>query len=353
MATASRTKDLDVNSSVIYETLRDNPCSFEFFQAVRLLGRLSGGRVPVGQWANPQQEVVRFAVNNSLAFPASEIQEVEWPEEGPPRMVVNFMGLTGPLGVLPHCFSELVIGRVRAKDTTLEAFFDLFNHRIISLFYQAWEKYRFPIAYERERRDRLSHHFLDLIGLGSEGLLDRQDVLDDSLIYYSGLLSQLPRTAQALQQIVSDYFEVPVEIEQFAGAWYHIDRKTQCSLEDGDGYSRQLAVGAVVGDAVWDQQSRVRIKLGPLTRTQYLDFLPNGTAFEPLRALTRFFGNEEYDFEIQLVLKREEVAPCELGSEGPTAPQLGWVTWMKTAPMQRDPGDTILSLQEIEVAYER
>ena len=36
----------------------------------------------------------------------------------------------------------------------------------------------------------------------------------------------------------------------------------------------------MVGNEIWDQQSRVRIQLGPLTLEQYMDFLPGhkGTA---------------------------------------------------------------------------
>ena len=85
--------------------------------------------------------------------------------------------------------------RLRAKDTTLVAFFNIFNHRMISLFYQAWEKYRFTIAYERGERDRFSHHLLDLIGLGTAGLQKRQSVPDDSLLFYSGLFALHARSA--------------------------------------------------------------------------------------------------------------------------------------------------------------
>jgi predicted component of type VI protein secretion system len=48
--------------------------------------------------------------------------------------------------------------------------------------------------------------------------------------------------------------------------------------------------------------------------------------------------------EVKLVLKREEAPPCELGGEGETGPQLGWLTWLKSAPLDRDPGDTILRM---------
>ena len=345
MATESRSQDLAVKYSALEDLLHDDPCSFEFFQAVRLLEHLGDGRQPVGMFSDPDREVVRFQVNSSLGFPPSQIRSIQWPEGHSPRMTVNFMGLTGPMGVLPYCFSELVIERSRAKDMSLRAFLDIFNHRSISFFYRAWEKYRFPVAYERGHRDQFSHHLLDLMGLGTEGLQDRQRVLDDSLVYYCGLLASQTKSAAALQQVLSDYFDVPVEIAQFAGAWRRLDADSQCELDEtAASISGQLGVGAVVGDEFWDQQSRVRIKLGPLGLSQYRDFLPEGTAFEPLRALVRFFSNDEFEFEAQLILKKEEVPPCELGAEGEAAPRLGWVTWMKSKPLDSDRGETVLKL---------
>jgi type VI secretion system protein ImpH len=216
---------------------------------------------------------VRFAAHQSIAFPASEIQAFKTRETGPPLMVVNFMGLTGPLGALPLVYTAQVMDRVRSRDTTMRDFFDLFNHRMISLFYRAWEKYRLAVAYERGKQNNVSHYLLDLIGLGTPGLQNRQAVADDALIFYSGLLSQRPRSATALRQILIDYFDVPVEIEQFAGSWYRLDIRDQCELDEGEGISTQLGFGAVVGDEVWYQQSRVRVRLGPLELEQYLDFV--------------------------------------------------------------------------------
>jgi type VI secretion system protein ImpH len=346
MATTSRPSDPDVAKSALEERLRSEPYLFEFFQAVRLLERFLPGKVEVGKFAPPSEEVARFRAHSTLVFPASEIQALTRPAKGPLEMKVNFMGLTGPEGVLPLAYTVFLIERARAGDTAAADFFDLFNHRIISLFFQAWEKYRFWIAYERGERDQFSYHLLDLIGLGTAGLQDRQSVPDDSLLFYSGLLAQHPRSAAALEQILSDYFDVPVEVEQFAGGWYRLDRSDQCSFQGRESYSEQLGVGAVVGDEVWDQSARVRIKIGPLSLAQYVEFLPTGSAFEPLRALTRFFSNDEFDFEAQLILKRDEVPRCELGGDEESAPKLGWTTWGRTKDMNRDVADTILQLWE-------
>jgi type VI secretion system protein ImpH len=347
MGTANRPQTPDLRESPLARKLREEPWSFEFFQAVSLLERLRPDRQPVGRFTHPEEEAVRFSANASLAFPASQVQQMEWREadhDAPARMMVNFMGLTGPMGILPYCYSELVLSRLRSKDDTLAAFLDIFNHRMISFFYRAWEKYRFPVTYGRGEEDLFTHHLRDLVGLGTEGLENRQAAPDEAFLHYIGLLAPQSRSAEALAGILSDYFEVPVEVEQFVGAWYDLEPQTQCRMDDEESDSQRLGGGAVVGDQIWDQQGRARIRLGPMSLKKYREFLPDGSAFWPLRAITRFFANDGIDFEAQLVLQREEVPKCQIGAEGSAPPQLGWASWLKTAPIDRDPGDTVLSL---------
>ena len=324
--------------------LREEPFAIRFFQAVRLLERLFPGRKPVGRFVNPSEEIVHFGANPSLAFPASEIQSLRWDENKPHQMTVNFHGLAGPVGALPQWYTGLIAERVRSGDKSLRDFLDIFNHRFLSLFYQAWEKYRFPIAYERGELDRFSRLLLDLIGLGTDGLQNRQAVPDEAFLFFAGILGQRPRSAKALELILNEYFEVPVEVQQLLGGWFRLDTATECRIGDRETPSEQLGMGAVAGNEVWDQGARARIKLGPLTLSQYLDFLPTGSAFPALRGLTRFFSNDEIDFDVQLVLERADVPACELGSEGDDSPKLGWVSWVRSGPIGRDPEDTILDL---------
>jgi len=326
------------------EKLAEDPCGFEFFQAVTLLQRLSAGLQPVGGFSQPEEEAVHFRVNPRLGFPASQIQSIEVPVDGPPEMMVNFMGLTGPSGALPYTYSELILERIRAKDHGLAAFFDIFNHRAISLFYRAWQRSRFPVTYSAGPRDLFTRYLLDLIGLGTEGLRDRQEIEDEALLHYASLVAMQARSATALEQIIEDYFEVPVEIQQFTGAWYGLDDATQCAMTDMDSPSCQIGGGAVVGDAVWDRQARVRIRLGPLSMERYCDFLPEASAYTALRSLTRFFSNQSLEFELQLVLDRTQAPGTELDIEATNAVRLGWVSWLKTAPLGMDPDDTILTL---------
>lgn len=321
------------------------PQRFDFFHAVHLLERIFPERAPVGEFADPGDEVVRFRTATAVSFPTTEIQGLEPTSVGqPPRMIVNFLGLTGPQGVLPLAYSLYIAERVRAGDRALKDFLGIFDHRLISLFFRAWEKSHVGVAFDRgaEQRDWFTRHLQALIGIETGGLQERLPLSDQSLLYYAGLLALPTRPAAALEQLLTDFFGVTAEVEQFVGAWYPLERATQSELGDETSASSQLGFGAVAGHEIWDQQSRVRVRLGPLTRAQYDRFLPGGAAYEPLTALCRFFANDQIDFQIQLILARDEVPACQLGSDAPLP--LSWCTWLRTSALQRDPDDTVLSI---------
>jgi type VI secretion system protein ImpH len=312
------------------------PFSFRFFQAVLLLERMFPRRSAIGDF-DPNTEPVQFGAHPSLAFPPSEIQEIDWTQE-PPRMYVNFMGLQGPMGVLPSVYTELIEERAKKRDRSLTDFLDIFNHRFISLFYKAWKRYRIA-ADERNLHSML----LSFVGLRAKGLEKRHSVQDESFLFYSGLLSSQPRSGVALEQLLEDYFQVPVRVQQFVGCWYPVDADFTCRLEDRQTDSERLGYGVLIGDEVWDQQSRVRVRLGPLSRAAYDEFLPGSKGHIRLRDMTRFFARDQIDFDVQLVLIRDEVPGFRFEEE--SGIRLGWTTWMKTKPVfPRDPEDTILDL---------
>jgi type VI secretion system protein ImpH len=315
------------------EQLLDEPFRFEFFQAVRMLERVYPGRQPVGYHADPTDEVVRFHAHNTLSFPASEVVDIRPPSETDggrqSGMTVAFMGLTGPLGTLPSHYTALLSDPSRRKQTeSLAAFLDVFTHRFVSLFYRAWEKYRFPVAYERGQGDAFSNHLFCLIGLGTEGLQRRLEFTDEVLLYYAGLLAQRPRSAAALEAILADYFDVPVNVEQFTGQWFLMNPDTLTSL---GGWNHQLGVTTVLWQRVFDPQARFRVTLGPLDYDHFQAFLPTGRAYAELVDLTRFFAGDDLSFEIQPLLRHDAVPWCTLGAD--PGQRLGWSMWLKTRPL--------------------
>ena len=324
-----------------------NAESIEFFQLIRLLHRIYPERRGVAEpTARPDQEVARFGASTSLAFPPGEIASLERPTaDVPARAVVNFMGLVGPQGVLPLEYTHLVATRVASGDRVLRDFLDIFHHRMVSLFYRAWEKTHFFAAYERGVEDRLSNYLGDLAGIGLPELQRALPIDRETLLYYVGLLAPHQRSATALEQLIADYFAVEVSVIQFTGGWYEIDERTQSTVGDEGEDAGQLGFGMVVGDAVYDPQAGIRIRIGPLSRQRYAEFLPGGSARARLREFVRFYAGDYLDIELQLVLKGDDVPVCQLGEELDAPLALGWYTWLPSRnPLTRDPDDTVLSL---------
>ena len=320
----------------------EEPYRFEFFQAVRLFERIFPDKKPVGGDALPAQECVRFRSRIAMDFPPSEIQEIRQPrtEDGAYEMLINFMGMVGVSGVMPTHYTEMVLDRVRHQDTAMWSFLDIFTHRAVSMFFRAWEKYRFPVAYERGNDDFTSYLF-DVAGLGTRGLRGRMNLDDESLLPYSALIAQKPHSQTAVANVVSDYLSVPARIEQFFGQWLPLNKQdlTKVGVENS-----QLGVNAIAGSRIWHQQTKFRIKLGPLRFNQFQAFLPTGGAYPKLRSIVMFMVGLEFDFDVQLKLKAAEVPGTILTTRAVRKPTLGWTSFLKSRPFKVDDEQLVLAM---------
>jgi type VI secretion system protein ImpH len=242
-------------NSALVDLLQQSPGDFEFIQVVRILERAliyhnsaynnsahhnSTGSINesranvnfVGNYSPPNRESLRFTSSSALDFPENEVvrarqqktddNQIYW------EVLVNFIGLTGSMGVLPYHYTEIILQRLKNRDNALQGFLNLFNHRITSLFYKASIRYKLPLQYESTKLlqklnlratgddqfiDPHTKMLLSLVGLGTRKLGKRQSVSDETIVYYSGYFSQSLRTSYGLKHIISDYFKVPVNIK--------------------------------------------------------------------------------------------------------------------------------------------
>jgi type VI secretion system protein ImpH len=331
----------------LHQELFDEPYLFDFFQAMRLLERLFPDKTAVGRSATPNEEPVRFRSRVSLKFPASEIHELnqkydEIADQEKVEMFINFMGMLGIVGAMPMPYTELAVDRARYGDTSLWSFLDIFTHRSVSSFYRAWEKYRFPVQYERGNDDFTAYLF-DFIGLGTRGLRGRMDLDDESLLPYGGLIAQRPHSATALEQILADYFRIKAKVIQFYGQWLILDNESITRIGTAN---NALGLNTIVGTQVWDYQSKFRVVLGALTFREFQAFLPSGTAYKPMLSVINFMIGGELDFDVQLKLKAKEVPSCILTTRAKRRPMLGWTSWLKSKPFLEDDEQVILKIED-------
>jgi type VI secretion system protein ImpH len=331
--------------------VRAEPRRFGFFQAVRLLeGEALRGAgthrelALVGEETDARQRTVKFSAATHLSYPQSEIDTLVEQPPAPPEIAVNFLGLTGPSGVLPQHYSVALIRELRRRNTALRDFFDLFNHRLIAFFYRAWAKYRIPISVDRggaEGRDGATQTLRALIGFGTDGMQVRNSIGQHALLHYAGLLGHFPRNALSLERLLSDYFRLPIRIEPFAGRWLIIPPEQRSRL-GGRGQRPQFAglgIDCVLGTAYWDVQGNFAILIGPIGYREFIELMPDASMLAQLAELTRLYVDAQLGFKVRLQLRKEEIPKLRLDAQAGLGARLGWNTWVRHDPATEDACD--------------
>jgi type VI secretion system protein ImpH len=319
------------------EELFERPARFQFFQLVRLLRKLHAGRAPVGRDEDPADEFVRFRSDLDYGFPIGDVRSLEAgePRDGSERAVpddltVNFFGLATPnsFGSLPTPYVEEIRRQIRDRQPAMRDFLDLFNHRLVSLFYRAWERSRPDVLHDLGEHSPFESALHALIGLEPDVLRARVPGDSRDWLARAGLLGMRPASQSAVEGLVESLLGIPARVEPFLPAWYEIDPDDRTRLGT---LNCRLGDDACLGAEVCLAQWRFRVVVGPMDLETYLPLLPDGEAFPMLCAAIRLAVGPEYDFEINLVLDRDAVPVLRLGAPEPDAPpcRLGWSTWLE------------------------
>jgi type VI secretion system protein ImpH len=337
------------NPPSVAAALAAEPQRFPFLEAIRVLEAQERRAArdlrreplkPLGGDADPAEEVARLASARSLAFPASEVAAFQPEAEGrAPRLVLAFLGLVGPGGILPRHYSEIALFAARARNEALPAFLDLFVHRGLSLYLRAATKYRPARLFEAAapgEPDPATRALAAIVGFGTAGLSDRLDVPDEVLLHYGGLFAQRPRSAARLEAMVADFLGRPVEVVQMVGAWLSLPPAERTRLPGPglpNGRHARLGGEAAVGVRAWDTQGRFVLRLGPMSYEAFAALMPGGVVLGRLVDLVRAYVGPTLGFAVNPVLDGAEVPLPRLGAEGAAAPRLGWNVWLPRTPV--------------------
>ncbi|MFS1523313.1 type VI secretion system baseplate subunit TssG [Microbulbifer sp. 2304DJ12-6] len=348
MATSCRRK-----SVTVIERLSREPYSFDFYQAVRLVERAvtmaddDFCNAAIAGAAPPSKEFIRFSAQCGLSFVGSDVLSLErkpvdesdlqdnlsnqW------QMEVGFTGLIGSQGVMPYYLTELVQKELRENNTALRDFLNLFNHRHISLLYQAWSKYQLPVNYERQRLrnerepDLFTQGIAALAGLGTSEMRYRMPVPDEALLGMAGHFSQARCSVAALTSMIKNYFGLSVTIEQFQGQWDALPRDILCRLpciSAPDGVNNCLGKNTILGTHCFQAQNKFQVVIEPMAYEQFMTIAPGTQELEALKAFIKFSAGIELDFELLVTLPTDQVPPAQLNRKPEHAPLLGWNTHM-------------------------
>jgi len=313
------------------ESLLDTPGNYAFVQAIDIATRFARDRgLSVGR------ELFRFRVNPNLTFPPSDIESLELVQtpDGNVRfdLMLNLMGLHGAASPIPEYFSEYVSKHQDDPDA-LRDFFDIFNHRLITLLHSVWLKYRYYAQYIPKAQDKFSTRFFGFIGVGHEKIRQAKSLNWPRLMAYMGLIAFNGEAQGSLESILRHYFgHRHITIIPCIPRWIPVPADQRTLL---GGNNSMLGEDFVLGEEMSDQTGKFRICIAALSWDNFISFLPCTEKFIELQTLVQFILRSRLDFDVELRLLPEEIRPWRLGDDA----MLGWTTWTG------DDGDGVIILE--------
>lgn len=308
----------------LLEPLVAEPERFTLFAALRLLEQVFASHPRFGEARKAADEPVRLGQGPTLAFAPTDVTSFDTGGDGLPSLEQYSFGVFGPNGALPqHLTEQAFEWRHHREDSTLVDFLNTFQHRLIALFYRAWANADPATNLDRPASDRFATYVGALLGLGTESARDRDAVRDYAKLQRVGLFAPQVRSAEGLQQILADYFDLPVTVHQFVGDWMQVPESGYCRL-GSDPSVAALGRTATLGASSWQCQHKFEIALGPLTRATFNAFLPGSAGVKELYSIVRLYTNDEWTWQLRLLLADVEVPGVWLGGQA----RAGWTTWL-------------------------
>ncbi len=319
--------------------LEEQPWNYHVFLAMRIVESAGSQGRPLGVTQRPNEDTVRIAQEPSLAYPPSTLSGFVPPKDGVPGVLTNrFFGMFGPNGPLPLHLTEFARDRlVNERDRTFVAFADMLTHRLATLLFRAWKTGQPAPSFDRGEDARVETKVAALAGYHGRELRQRDAMPDLAKRHFAGALAAGPRSPEGLVAMLSGFFSAPVGMREFVGCWLELEPDDQWHLGGAVG----LGQGTNVGSQVWSRAAKFRLSVGPLGRADYERLLPGGASLERLTAIVRNYVGDTLDWDLNLVLKADDVPEAQLGGDT----RLGLTSWIGQRPDGRDADDLYVSPQ--------
>lgn len=275
-----------------------NAPRMNFLRFCELIELAAPDHPPLGSTNRLADDPVRFRSAAQLGFPGREMASVEQDAGGlgdVPTVRTTFIGLYGVDAFMPSYFVDEIAQR-RDGAEPLAAFLDLFHHRMVTQFYRVASKYRYPVGFRREGRDKISQCLLSLVGLGIGEPEVRRIVETPKLLSMLGLASQRTRTAEGLAGVLRHAVpDASITVEEFHPVWVRLDDQRDQAMQG----VQPLGDHCVLGRGFVDRTNTVRVVLVPLTSEAVLGLLPGRSMHRAVLALLGFY----LGYEVQACLE--------------------------------------------------
>lgn len=318
--------------------------AFSFLQAYRTLARR------VAEQGGDPEQAIRIRPALSLELPKASIDSIQridavTVDAGSAPSVAasqyeiqtSFLGLYGASSPLPNFYTEDLIAAEQEDEIQARLLLDVFHQRLYRLYAAALQKYQ-PI-YELTEKTHSNFRSLLWSLIGARDEHTRRSMPQPGLfLQYVNLYGRQQKSAAGLHFILADHLRsifvgaalqsadgVPVNVEQCVEQRLDIPARDRLGL----GLGKSLGVNAVLGRYVQDYSSKILIRIGPVSATDYQALMSSTYHWQGLTALIRAYIGPALTCELEISVKAETLSGTRLGD--PQWSGMGLTTWLQAA----------------------
>jgi type VI secretion system protein ImpH len=242
---------------------------------------------------------VKLRPDTSLAFPASDIRSVGQLPGQRFEVVCRFLGLYGVDSPLPQYFLDDITAE-DAAGKQLQAFLDIFNHRLYGLLHQAWKKQN-PFSqldesglYQRLIRATTGHYW---------------ESTSDAIAYGGNFIGS-SRSTESLEDILREAMSLEeLNIDSDVISWVQI--------EDGLRLNGEQALGldTCLGDSIPVIGRKIEVQIGPVSHEVSQELQPKQAMGQKMAGILKEFLPDGVDFDVSIQLTPKFSHDWQLGSD--------------------------------------
>jgi type VI secretion system protein ImpH len=285
------------------------------YRFCQLLEHAAPGQPPLGSSESPNDDLVRFRPDPGMGFPASELKALEWPSEDqalPATVRTRLLGLYGVDSPLPTRYLDDIAQR-RDGHEALQAFLDIFNHRIFTQFYRIWRKYSYPASFAPAGADPTSQCLFGLIGLGIPGTAKRIATPLSRFLALLGVMRLPTRNAEGIAALVR--LLAPHTRTSITPHWpRNIALDAPASLSSTRPV--RLSQATPLGSVGRDVNSELMLTLLTSDHHEAREWLPGGGLHRDLLVLLKVYLGWRYTARLQLSLPIDCLPVSALSASG-------------------------------------
>lgn len=249
-----------------------------------------------------------------LSFASHEIVAIKQTKETPGsypfvHLETRYFGLFAPYGPIPiHVTEKAKFEQIQYKNNAYADFLSLLSQRFAIYYYRAFAQMNVCFGHDRPDFD---NHFLKNLDK-SVGFVPTKNInnihIEKLRRTFSGIYLQGRRSLTEFSKILSQYFDVDIQIKKRQGRWVNIEQKSTLKKQEN-----RLGK-TVLGKRFFDAEHHISIEIGPLNSKEYGFYQQKKERLIALVDICKDFFKSKLVFDVYLKIETEKSMSCRLST---------------------------------------